>query len=59
LFFLVNLLIFFNNFDFSEEEGEEENTEENFNTLISNLNQKNKLIQPIKGMVVAHTTVYG
>jgi len=40
---------------FSEEEGTDENTEENFNRLINNLNQKNKLIQPIKGMVVAHT----
>ena len=40
---------------FSEEEGEDENTEENFNRLISNINQKNKLLQPIKGMVVAHT----
>ena len=40
---------------FSEEEDEDENTEENFNRLISNVNQKNKLLQPIKGMVVAHT----
>jgi len=40
---------------FSEEEGEDENTEENFNRLISIINQKNKLLQPIKGMVVAHT----
>ena len=40
---------------FSEEEGEDENTEENFNRLINNVNKKNKLIQPIKGMVVAHT----
>ena len=40
---------------FSEEEGEDENTLENFNKLINNLNQKNKLLQPIKGMVVAHT----
>ena len=40
---------------FSEEEDEDENTLENFNRLLSNVNQKNKLIQPIKGMVVAHT----
>ena len=40
---------------FSEEEGEDENTEENFNRLISSVNQKNRLIQPVKGMVVAHT----
>ena len=40
---------------FSEEEGEDENTLENFNRLISIINQKNRLIQPIKGMVVAHT----
>ena len=40
---------------FSEEEGEDENTEENFNRLLSIINQNNKLIQPIKGMVVAHT----
>jgi len=40
---------------FSEEEGEDENTLENFNKLINNINQKNKLLQPIKGMVVAHT----
>jgi hypothetical protein len=40
---------------FSEEEGEDENTLENFNKLINNINQKNKLLKPIKGMVVAHT----
>ena len=40
---------------FSEEEGEDENTEENFNRLMSEVNKKNKSIQPIKGMVVAHT----
>ena len=40
---------------FSEEEGEDENTEENFNKLIQIVNQKNKLLLPMKGMVVAHT----
>ena len=40
---------------FSEEEGEDENTEENFNKLIQIVNQKNKLLLPLKGMVVAHT----
>ena len=40
---------------FSEEEGEDETTLENFNKLINNINQKNKLLKPIKGMVVAHT----
>ena len=40
---------------FSEEEGEDENTLENFNRLINNVNKNNKLLQPIKGMVVAHT----
>jgi len=40
---------------FSEDEGEDGNTLENFNRLINYLNQKNKLLKPIKGMVVAHT----
>ena len=40
---------------FSEEEGEDENTEVNFNKLINIVNKNNKLLAPIKGMVVAHT----
>ena len=40
---------------YSEEEGEGENTEENFNKLMDLMNRKNKTICPIRGMVVAHT----
>ena len=36
-------------------EDDDENTERSFNNLISKLNQKNRLLQPIKGMVIAHT----
>jgi len=40
---------------YSEEDDEDENTEQGFNQLMSILNKRNEVIQPIDGMVVAHT----
>ena len=40
---------------YSEEDDEDENTEQGFNHLMSILNKRNETIQPIEGMVVAHT----
>ena len=40
---------------YSEEDDEDENTEQGFNHLLSILNKRNETIQPIGGIVVAHT----
>ena len=37
------------------EDDDSENTERNFNRLLETINRKNKLVQPAKGMVIAHT----
>lgn len=37
------------------EDDDSENTERNFNKLLETINRKNKLVQPAKGMVIAHT----
>ena len=37
------------------EDDNDENTESSFNELIRNINRKNKLLQPIKRIVIAHT----
>jgi len=40
---------------YSEEDNEDENTEQGFNQLLQILNKRNEVIQPIGGVVVAHT----
>ena len=40
---------------YSEEDNEGENTEQGFNTLLSIINQRNKLLSSVKRIVVAHT----
>ena len=40
---------------FSEEEDNPENNVQNFNQLMNLINRNNKLLMPIKGMVIAHT----
>ena len=37
------------------EDDDPENTEKNFDHLLRTINGKNKLVQPVKGMVIAHT----
>jgi hypothetical protein len=37
---------------------EEENNEQSFNQTINTLNKRNKLLEPIRGMVIAHTPQY-
>ena len=41
--------------EFMQDDGEGENTEQGFNRLLRIINQKNQLMTPVKGVIIAHT----
>jgi hypothetical protein len=43
---------------FAEEEDNPENTAQNFAKLLQLINSRNRLLQPVKGMVISHTPQY-
>ena len=43
---------------FAEEEDNPENNAQNFARLLQLINKNNKLLMPVKGMVIAHTPQY-
>jgi len=40
---------------FAEDEDNPDNNSQNFNELLKTINKKNKLLMPIKGIVISHT----